>query len=74
MRGRHTVAMLRVMELEELVANDAEGYVNLSCRLLDDSDFVSEMREAIAQRSHRLFRDQGPAHAFVAAVRQLCGR
>ena len=74
MRGRHSVAMLRVMELEGLVAADAQAYVDLSCRLLEDSDFAAEMRAAIAERSHRLFRDQAPADAFVAAVRRLCGR
>jgi predicted O-linked N-acetylglucosamine transferase (SPINDLY family) len=72
MRGRHTVAMLRVLELEELVAEDGDAFVDLSCRLLADSDFAKHMRTAIRERSDRLFRDEGVSEAFVQAVQSLC--
>ena len=36
MRGRHTVAMLEVLELPELIAQDGEDYVAISSRLLSD--------------------------------------
>ena len=74
MRGRHTVAMLRVLELEELVAADAEAYVAISGRLLSEPAFAARIRQDIAARADRLFRDQGAADAFVREMRRLCGR
>jgi predicted O-linked N-acetylglucosamine transferase (SPINDLY family) len=68
MRGRHTVAMLQVLELQELIAKDAEDYIAISTRLLNDADFYAEMRHLIAERKQRLFRDQTVASAFRDAV------
>ena len=72
MRGRHTVAMLEVLELPELIANDADDYVAISCRLLDDPGFYQQMREAIHQRKPRLFHDKSVAEAFQVAVETVC--
>ena len=39
MRGRHTVSMLEVLELPELIADNADDYIAISCKLLDDPAF-----------------------------------
>ena len=72
MRGRHTVAMLEVLELPELIASNADDYVAISCRLLDDQGFYQQMREAIHERKPRLFHDKSVAQAFQVAVETVC--
>ena len=72
MRGCHTVAMLEVLELTELIASNADDYVAISCRLLDDQSFYQQMREAIHERKPRLFHDKSVAQAFQVAVETVC--
>jgi len=72
MRGRHTVAMLEVLELPELIAKDSEDYVAISSRLLSDEAFYQEMRAKIAERKERLFHDKSVAEAFQLAVETIC--
>ena len=72
MRGRHTVAMLEVLELPELIANNADDYVAISCKLLDDPAFYQAMKEAIQERKQRLFLDKSVAEAFQTAVETIC--
>ena len=72
MRGRHTVAMLEVLELPELIASNADDYIAISCKLLDDSSFYQAMKEAIQERKQRLFLDKSVAEAFQTAVETIC--
>ena len=72
MRGRHTVSMLQVLELPELIARDAEDYIAISCRLLEDTEFYQLMRTRIAERKARLFDDRTVAEAFQLAVETIC--
>ena len=72
MRGRHTVAMLDVLELPELIASDADDYIAISCRLLDDESFYQQMRDSIRERKSRLFYDKSVAEAFQVAVETIC--
>jgi predicted O-linked N-acetylglucosamine transferase (SPINDLY family) len=73
MRGRHTVAMLRQMEIEDLIATDANDYVTISTRLLNDGDFYASVRQQIAERQEHLFCDDAVAIAFKNWVDQLSG-
>ena len=65
MRGRHTLAMLEVLELPELIASSRADYVDISVRLLEDDDFANKMRTLIKERSQRLFADQEVTDRFV---------
>ena len=71
MRGRHTVAMLRQLEVEELIAADAAEYVAISSRLLSDRKFYKAIRDRINSRQHLLFNDQAVAIAFKDWLDQL---
>lgn len=73
MRGRHTVSMLEVLDLRDLIAADYEDYISISTRLLQDSDFYARMRQNISDRKQRLFRDQAVASAFRGAVHGMTG-
>jgi predicted O-linked N-acetylglucosamine transferase (SPINDLY family) len=64
MRGRHTVSMLEIIELPELIAHSMDEYVALSGRLLHDEDFAQHCRAVIRRHAHRLFDDQDVAAAF----------
>ena len=72
MRGRHTVAMLDVLELPELIAADREAYVSISVRLMQDEVFYRDVRQRIAERKQRLFHDKGVAEAFKVMVEKVC--
>ncbi|HZL40132.1 MAG TPA: hypothetical protein VFC45_07605 [Pseudolabrys sp.] len=49
-RARVGSALLRDMELEELIAKDRDGYVAAAVKLASDKDFRIRMREKIAGR------------------------
>ena len=72
MRGRHTISMLKVMGIEELVATDEAEYLRISTRLLRDSQFHQNLKDMIKERAHRLFRDQEIAEAFRDWAFQTC--
>ena len=72
MRGRHTVSMLEVLDLPELIATDTEAYVAISVRLLQDQDFYRAMKRKISERKGRLFNDTSVALAFQTAVETIC--
>ena len=72
MRGRHTVAMLEVLELPELIAGNADDYVAISCKLLEDPAFYQAMKQGIQERKQRLFLDKSVAEAFQTAVETIC--
>lgn len=64
MRSRHTAAMLRAMDLPELVADDADDFVARALRLCGDGEARERLRGAIAERKHRLYRDDDVVAAF----------
>jgi predicted O-linked N-acetylglucosamine transferase (SPINDLY family) len=64
MRSRHTYSMLKLMELQPLIARDADDYVRIAVALGESADFRAEMRALIAERKHRLYEDRGVVDAF----------
>lgn len=71
MRGRHTFAMNKMMELESLIAADADDYVNIATRLMTDDGFYEITRDRIAANSRRLFADERVIPAFNDLLRSL---
>jgi protein O-GlcNAc transferase len=57
MRGRHTAAILKRMEVEETVTETADGYVSTAVRLALDPAWRLTIKQKIAQNKHRLYRD-----------------
>ncbi|MBM5822894.1 MAG: hypothetical protein FJ082_10715 [Cyanobacteria bacterium K_Offshore_surface_m2_011] len=68
MRGRHTIAMLEVLDLTELIARDREDYVAISLRLLQDEAYHAQLRTTILERRHLLFDDLEVSRAFRSFV------
>lgn len=72
MRGRHTVSMLKKMDVDELVAGNVEEYLSICDRLLDDAGFYGSIKARIAQAEPLLFADTDVASAFEAFIAYVC--
>jgi predicted O-linked N-acetylglucosamine transferase (SPINDLY family) len=72
MRGRHTLAMLKTMAVEELIASNVDAYVAISSRLLQDQAFYARIKRRISEKQNLLFDDQAIATAFEAFVCEAC--
>ena len=70
MRGRHTAAMLQAMALPDLIADDIDDFVARAGALARDAAARARLRAAIAERKHRLYRDD----RVVAALADLLTR
>src|SRR6185312_8455044 len=73
-RGRHTQAMYRRMGLDELVARDAAGYVDLALRLANDTSFRARISTSILERNAVLFRDRRVVEEFERFFVEACRR
>ena len=72
MRGRVTFAQYRAMGIKELIAENAETYIDLALRLAGDLPFREEMKKRIAENNHHLFERHEAVRDmesfFIAAV------
>ncbi|MEQ8735464.1 MAG: tetratricopeptide repeat protein [Rhodospirillaceae bacterium] len=57
MRGRHTLAFYRKMDVLDCVVNSTQGYVETAYRLVHDLPFRTAVRNKIAASSALLFND-----------------
>ena len=64
MRGRHTYAFLKMMGLDELIADDLESYVQLAIRIGEDASMRERVRAEIPQRLARLYGDMTSVRAL----------
>lgn len=71
MRGRHTSAMLDLMDASDLKCADVETYTETAIRLFAQKSELDYVREAIHERAHRLFDDQKPLGALNDYLRSL---
>jgi protein O-GlcNAc transferase len=60
MRGRHALALLGMMGLEETVAADAQGYVDLAVALGRDPERRRHLRREIEKRRAAIYDDRSP--------------
>lgn len=63
-RGRQTSAMLRLMEIPELIATGEDAYVAKAAELIRDAAKRDALREAILARQLHLFDDDSAVRAF----------
>jgi len=63
-RGRHTQGMYRKMRLLDLIADDADRYVDLAVRLGTDRDYAAAMSARISDRNHVLYEDARVVREF----------
>ena len=66
MRGRHTAAILRQIGCDATIAGSMDEYVAIAARLAVDAAWRGRVREAVAERKSRAFRDRGYIRALEA--------
>lgn len=58
MRGRHTLAFYKRMDVMDCVVDNAEAYVETAYRVVHDAQFRSSVRTKIRERAPMLFNDR----------------
>lgn len=64
MRGRQSMAMLRIVGADELIAEDATDYVRIASALIGDASARAAIRDRLRDRTHPLFDDGAPVRAL----------
>ena len=73
-RARQTSAMLRMIDLPELIAVDSDGYVERAAALLEEPGRLEAVRATIRDRAHRLFDGAASLEAFAEFLRSCKAR
>jgi predicted O-linked N-acetylglucosamine transferase (SPINDLY family) len=58
MRGRVTLGCYRQMEIDDLIANNADEYLQLAYRMANDEEFKKNIEEKIIEKRDILFENQ----------------
>jgi protein O-GlcNAc transferase len=74
MRGRHSAAILTMLEMPELIASDADAYVELAIGLGLSPERRRTLKERIARHKHRLYRDAAAIEGFAAYLEAAARR
>ncbi|KAF3888907.1 MULTISPECIES: tetratricopeptide repeat protein [Nostocales] len=64
MRGRHTMAILKMMGIEETIAATKEEYVKIAVLLGQDAQYRQYISQQIAENKHKLYNDLKPVRAL----------
>jgi len=57
MRGRHSAAILERIGVTETIAESLDDYVSIAVRLGREIRWRNDVRRRIAERKHRIYRD-----------------
>ncbi len=71
MRSRQTAALLQRLDVPELIARDADDYVERAVTLAADSTQLAELRQRILAHRERLFADPATSHALARFFREV---
>ncbi len=74
MRGRQSAGMLRLMEIDELVAGDADDYVRIAARLAGDRPWREALAARIVAAHARVFDDRAPVEALARFLQDAVPR
>jgi predicted O-linked N-acetylglucosamine transferase (SPINDLY family) len=58
MRGRHSMAILRMMGVTETIAETIDDYVSIAVHLAQDVSWRQTVRARISANKHRIYRDR----------------
>ena len=58
MRGRHTFAILTMMDVRATITSNLDEYVAIAARLANEPAWRAAIKNAIAQNKHRLYSDR----------------
>jgi hypothetical protein len=64
MRGRHSAAILRMIDVTDTIAATVDDYIAIATRLGQDTQFRQTMSSRMAENRHRLYGDRAPVTAL----------
>lgn len=64
MRGRHTSAFLKMMDMQEWIADSKDHFIEMAVRLGRDESLRKSASDRIRRRKERLYRDKLPVRAL----------
>jgi protein O-GlcNAc transferase len=64
MRGRHTMAMLKMMGMEETIAASKEEYVQIAVRLGEDAQYRQYISQEVGKNKQQLYGDLKPVRSL----------
>ncbi|MGH8000706.1 MAG: tetratricopeptide repeat protein [Brasilonema sp.] len=64
MRGRHSMAILKMMGIEETIAPTKDDYVQIAVRLAQDAQYRQQISQQVAEKKQRLYGDLEPVRAL----------
>jgi hypothetical protein len=70
MRGRHTLAILKLMGIGETIAGSLDEYVKIAVRLANDPAWRAAIKAEIAKRKHGLYCDRPAVTALDSFLEQ----
>jgi protein O-GlcNAc transferase len=64
MRGRHTMAILKMMGVEETITATKDEYVQMAVRLGQDAEYRQHISQQVAENKYKLYGDLKPVRAL----------
>ncbi|MBN3922249.1 tetratricopeptide repeat protein [Nostoc sp. NMS4] len=74
MRGRHSLAILKMMGIEETIASNKAEYVQIAIRLGKDAKYRQYISQQVAENKHKLYGDLKPVRALEDFILQLVNK
>lgn len=74
MRGRHSMAILKMMGTEETIAANKDEYVQIAVRLGQDAQYRQHISQQVAENKHKLYGDLEPVRALENLFLQLLNK
>ena len=71
MMGRHTYSFLKLMNIEETIANSKQEYVEIAVKLTKNINFKNSIIEKIKKNKKKLFNDDKPLKLFQKFLQNL---
>jgi protein O-GlcNAc transferase len=74
MRGRHSMAILKMMGIEETIASSKEDYVQIAVRLGEDAQYRLQISQKVAEKQSKLYGDLKPVRALEEFLLKLLNK
>ncbi|MDF5738401.1 MULTISPECIES: tetratricopeptide repeat protein [unclassified Nostoc] len=74
MRTRHSLAILKMMGIEETIASNKAEYVKIAIRLGKDAEYRQYISQQVAENKYKLYGDLKPVRALEDFILQLVNK
>ena len=71
MRGRHVMAILKMMGIHETIASSKDDYIKIAVQLAKDKHYRQQIANKIATNKHKLYGDLAPVKALEKFLLQI---